>query len=154
MQDQICYLYLRFSKFIYFILNNDLRSKIINSLPLCFKKNMSGKRKRKTEGVVYSTNPDFKYSYRGEEENETLPRNQQNLKVMLDRKARAGKTVTLISGFIGKSDDLKSLEKSLKIKFGVGGSAKDGVIIIQGDFRDKIFELLEKDGYKIKKSGG
>ena len=115
---------------------------------------MSEKRKRKTEGVVYSTNPDFKYSYRGEEENETLPRNQQNLKVMLDRKARAGKTVTLISGFIGKSDDLKSLEKSLKIKFGVGGSAKDGVIIIQGDFRDKIFELLQKDGYKIKKSGG
>ena len=115
---------------------------------------MSRKRNRKTEGVVYSTNPDFEFTYRDEQENETLSPNRQNLKVMLDKKLRAGKTVTIISGFIGKSDDLKSLGKSLKIKFGVGGTVKDGDIIVQGNFRDKIFELLQKDGYNIKKSGG
>lgn len=113
---------------------------------------MTKKRNRKTEGVVYSTNPDFEYTFSEEMENETLPRNQQNLKVMLDNKSRAGKTVTIITGYVGKSDDLKSLGKSLRIKFGVGGTVKDGVVIIQGDFRDKILEFLQKDGYKIKKS--
>lgn len=105
-------------------------------------------------GMVYSTNPDFEYDYDQETEEETLPPNQQDLRVMLDRKNRKGKAATLVTGFVGTEDDLKDLGKMLKTKCGVGGSAKDGEIIIQGDLRDKVLELLKNAGYKAKKSGG
>lgn len=118
-------------------------------------KSMSKKNKKHREGIVYSTSDDFEYEYEGQEEQETLPPSEQNIKVQLDKKARAGKKVSLISGFIGTENDLKDLGKKLKSKCGVGGSVKDGEILIQGDFRDKIVEVLQKDGYnKIKKVGG
>jgi len=104
--------------------------------------------------IVYSTNPDFRYEYDQPEEQETLPPAKQDLRVMLDRKNRAGKTVTLITGFTGTNDDLIALSKELKSKCGVGGSAKDGEIMVQGDFRDKIVQLLLQKGYKVKKAGG
>ncbi|HBN06701.1 MAG TPA: translation initiation factor [Bacteroidales bacterium] len=114
---------------------------------------MSKKEKNRV-GIVYSTNPSFQYETNNQEEQETLSPNLQNLKVQLDRKQRAGKQVTLITGFIGSEEDLISLSKLLKTKCGVGGSAKDGEIIIQGDFRDKIIALLTQEGYKVKRVGG
>jgi translation initiation factor 1 len=104
-------------------------------------------------GVVFSTDPDFKYN-KADDEPETLPPQQQNLLVSLDRKQRKGKSVTLIKGFIGKEDDLKELTKRLKSRFGVGGSAKDGDIIIQGDFVQKTIEYLLAEKFKVKRSGG
>jgi len=105
-------------------------------------------------GVMFSTDPDFVYENHEAEEQETLANSQQDLRVMLDRKNRGGKTVTLVTGFIGTDADLEQLTKTLKTKCGVGGSAKDGEIILQGDFKEKAFLYLQKEGYKVKKSGG
>lgn len=96
--------------------------------------------------IVYSTNPDFSYE-KIEEEVDTLPKNKQKLRVSIEKKGRGGKTVTIIKGFIGNDEDLKELSKLLKIKCGVGGSTKDGDIIIQGDFKQRIIDLLRTDGY-------
>ena len=104
--------------------------------------------------VVYSTNPDFTYETEDTQELETLKPSQQKLRVQLDRKNRGGKVVTLITGFTGTDDDLKDLGKFLKTKCGVGGAAKDGEIIIQGDFKQKILELLIKEGYTQSKGVG
>jgi len=105
-------------------------------------------------GTVYSTNPDFNYDETEGEEQETLSPQQQKLYVSLDKRNRKGKAVSLIEGFIGTEDDLKNLGKILKSKCGVGGSVKDGEILIQGDFRNKIVELLENEGYQVKRKGG
>lgn len=112
------------------------------------------KKKKNKVNVVYSTNDNFNFDFDDSPESETLPVQQQNLKVMHDRKDRGGKTVTLVTGFIGTEDDLKALGKHLKSKCGVGGNTKDGEIIVQGEMRDKVFDLLIKDGYKVKKHGG
>jgi translation initiation factor 1 len=101
-------------------------------------------------GVVYSTSDDFSYDYDQEGEANTLRNSAQKLKISLDKKQRGGKQVTLVSGFIGKEEDLKALGKKLKSKCGVGGSAKQGEIIIQGDFRDRVKELLLTDGYTVR----
>lgn len=108
---------------------------------------------KKRDGVVYSTSEDFDYHTQQEEET-TLAPQQQNLKVQLDKKSRGGKQVTLITGFVGSEEDLKDLGKLVKNKCGVGGSAKDGEIIIQGDLRDKVLDVLIEQGYKAKRSGG
>ena len=105
-------------------------------------------------GVVYSTNPDFAYADNQPVPVATLPPAQQQLRVQLDKKQRGGKQVTLVTGFVGAEADLQALGKLLKTRCGVGGSAKDGEIVVQGDLRDKVLELLLKAGYKAKKAGG
>ena len=102
-------------------------------------------------GVVYSTNPDFKYETAATPEEETLPPGKQRLIVGIDRRNRGGKQVTLVSGFVGRADDLKELGRTLKTRLGVGGSAKDGEITVQGDFRDKVTEILRSLGYNAKR---
>jgi translation initiation factor 1 len=106
------------------------------------------------DGIVYSTQPDFEYQNNEAVEPETLSGKQQNLKVLLDKNGRAGKQVTLVTGFVGKTSDLENLTKLLKTKCGVGGSAKDGEILIQGDVRNKVLLVLAKEGYKAKQVGG
>lgn len=106
---------------------------------------------KKRDGVVYSTNNDFEFSYDQKEEAQTLPPQQQNLRVQLDKSLRAGKQVSLVLGFVGSSTDLEALGKLLKSKCGVGGSVKEGEIIIQGDHRDKLVQILVKEGYKAKR---
>jgi translation initiation factor 1 len=108
---------------------------------------------KKREGVVYSTESNFDYAYQQKDESETLPAQQQNLKVLLDKSGRAGKQVTVVAGFVGTTNDLDALTKLLKTKCGVGGSSKDGEILIQGDVRDKVVQILTKEGYKAKRSG-
>lgn len=113
--------------------------------------------RKKRVGVVYSTNPDFEYSDYSQEEADTLPKNQQKLRLNMERAGRGGKTVTLIKGFVGSEEDITALCKLLKQKCGVGGSVKDGEpkvdgrresqIIIQGDHRQRLVEILKKEGY-------
>lgn len=116
---------------------------------------MSKKNKWKgREGVVFSTGDNYDYSYDDDQEAETLAPKNQLVYVELDKKARGGKKVTLVSEFVGTDDDLKELGKTLKSKCGVGGSAKDGEILIQGDHRDKVVGILEVLGYRVKRRGG
>ena len=100
--------------------------------------------RKKRIGVVYSTNPDYEYSDDSQEEADTLPKNQQKLRLNMERAGRGGKTVTLVKGFIGSEEDITVLSKLLKQKCGVGGSVKDGEIIIQGDHRQRLVEILKK----------
>lgn len=113
-----------------------------------------GKKKNKRVNVVYSTNPDFDYEDKLDHEQETLPPSEQKLYISIDRKRRKGKEVTLIEGFVGTEDDLKELAKELKQACGVGGSAKNNEIIIQGNHRSKIADLLHKKGFNHKLKGG
>ena len=102
-------------------------------------------------GVVYSTNPDYQYQYEGDDEiRDTLPPQQQKLHVRMERSGRGGKTVTVVDNFVGRDDDLNALGKTLKVKCGVGGTIKEGQIIIQGDFRERIVALLREMGYPVK----
>ena len=97
--------------------------------------------------IVYSTNPDFQYSTDEKEEIDTLPKQQQKLRVSIEKNHRGGKTVTIVKNFVGNEDDLKELGRLLKTKCGVGGTAKEGEILVQGEFKEKIIELLKKEGY-------
>lgn len=106
------------------------------------------------DGIMFSTDPTFNYEEEVQETTETLQNAHQNLRVLLDRKNRGGKTVTIVTGFSGTVEDLEHLAKTLKTKCGVGGGAKDGEVILQGDFKEKVFLLLQSEGYKVKKSGG
>lgn len=103
--------------------------------------------RKKRIGVVYSTNPDYEYSDDSQEEADTLPKNQQKLRLNMERAGRGGKTVTLVKGFVGSEEDITALSKLLKQKCGVGGSVKDGEIIIQGDHRQRLVEILKKEGF-------
>jgi translation initiation factor 1 len=111
------------------------------------------KHKSDNNGVIYSTNPDFVFDY-GEEEAVTLEPAKQNLRIMLDKKQRGGKKVTLVTGFQGSEYDLAVLGKELKSACGVGGSVKDGEILLQGDFREKVLALLLQRGYSKTKISG
>lgn len=114
---------------------------------------MGKKSKKNRIGVVYSTNPDYDYD-QASEDVDTLPNQQQKLRVQIDRKQRRGKEVTLVTGFVGSEDDLKALGKMLKSKCGVGGSAKNGEIIVQGNNKQKVLDLLKKEGYTQTKGVG
>jgi len=113
----------------------------------------SGKKNdwKKRDGVVYSTDSSFQFNYQQVQEQDTLSKDKQSLRVLLDTSGRAGKTVTLVTGFVGTSVDLETLSKRLKTMCGTGGSTKDGQILLQGDVRQKLLEILTKDGYKARK---
>lgn len=115
---------------------------------------MAKKNKKEWVNIVYSTNEDYNFEGEDDFEEETLPPSDQTLRVLVDKKQRKGKVATIIQGFVGANDDLKQLAKELKASCGVGGSAKDGEIIIQGEFRDKVMTLLQDKGYKTKRVGG
>lgn len=115
---------------------------------------MKKKMKNNSGGFVFSTNPNYEPEAFDEEQEETLAPEDQLLYVSIDRKQRKGKDVTLIEGFVGTDEDLKDLGKQLKSACGVGGSVKDGEILIQGNVRDKVLDILEKKGYKTKRKGG
>lgn len=110
--------------------------------------------KKKHVNVVYSTNPNFEYQEEELNETDTLSPRDQRLYVSIDKKSRGGKEVTLVEGFVGSDNDLKELGKLLKTKCGVGGTVKDGEILIQGNFKEKIYSLLIDSGYSVKKKGG
>lgn len=97
--------------------------------------------------MVYSTNPDFHYETEDAAEDETLPKPQQRLRVSIEKKGRGGKTVTVVTGFVGSEEDLKELGRLLKSKCGVGGSAKDGEVLIQGELKQRVIDLLKAEGY-------
>lgn len=103
---------------------------------------------KKKLNIVYSTNPDFEYQQDETPQEETLAKEKQLLRIKLDNKQRRGKAVTLVTGFVGQDEDLNELGKLLKVKCGVGGSVKDGEIIVQGNMRNKVLEILQKEGYK------
>ncbi|MBY0245287.1 MAG: translation initiation factor [Sphingobacteriaceae bacterium] len=105
-------------------------------------------------GIMFSTDSNYVFENNDNLEDATLPNQQQDLRVTLDKKNRGGKAVTLITGFVGSATDLETLAKMLKTKCGVGGAAKDNQILIQGDFRDKVLQILQKENFKVKKSGG
>lgn len=111
------------------------------------------KRKDRT-GIVYSTDPEFRYEYDTAEKKSTLLPHQQDLRIMLDSRNRKGKQVTLLTGFIGIDDDLQTLARELKTLCGSGGSAREGTVLVQGDFREKILKYLTDKRYKVKKAGG
>ncbi|MDR3679852.1 MAG: translation initiation factor [Flavipsychrobacter sp.] len=112
---------------------------------------MSKKHNARPDGLVYSTNQDYMSNYEEEPAGETAPKDKQKLRVKLDTKQRAGKVVTLVDGFSGTNDDLEDLGKKLKTKCGAGGSAKDGLILIQGDYKEKIIAWLKDWGYVLTK---
>jgi len=115
---------------------------------------MGKKNKNRRTGIVFSTNPDYEYSHEENQEETTLEPAQQKLRVMIDRKQRRGKEVTLVTGFVGSEDDLKDLGKFLKTKCGGGGSAKNGEIMVQGNHKDKVVKLLVEKGYSQTKASG
>jgi translation initiation factor 1 len=110
--------------------------------------------RKKREGIVYSTNPAFQFIQGNDSGKLTLPPAQQQLYVWRDSKSRKGKTVTLVRGFSGRDEDLEQLARDLKSLCGAGGTAKDGEVLIQGDFREKVFAYLAEKGYRVKKAGG
>jgi translation initiation factor 1 len=112
------------------------------------------KPKNTDSGIVYSTDPRFQYQQNDEDEAETLPPDQQDLRIRLDKRHRKGKEVTLVTGFVGSEADLKDLGRSIKNKMGVGGSVKNGELLIQGDLRNEVIKWLGGKGYHVKKSGG
>ena len=112
---------------------------------------MSKQNWKSREGIVYSTSDDFSYQHRSEEESATLPPAQQRLRISLDKSGRAGKTVTLITGFVGATADLEALGKLLKTKCGTGGSVKEMEILIQGDKRTQVTEVLTAAGYRVRR---
>lgn len=112
------------------------------------------KKKQRYNGIVYSTDETFSFDETEPADAATLPNHRQDLRVMLDKKMRGGKKVTLVTGFVGSVADLEALGKQLKQKCGVGGGAKDGEIIIQGDFRERVLQLLMAEGYRVKQAGG
>jgi translation initiation factor 1 len=113
-------------------------------------KNKSNRKSR--EGIVYSTDPDFQYKHNFEQEQATLPPTNQDLRVSLNKKLGGGKQATLVSGFVGTENDLRELGKTLRTRCGVGGSAKDGEILVQGDLREQVLQILLKLGYKAKRA--